>query len=178
MASSSENSVITVNVGFTKTIKRSLSVMTMPTAVFSTTASEPQFDQLPRRPSPNAKWRSQIVPEPPTHAEQSADEPMEEGSAKYRRYTNLARLLKRVFNIDIEMCLCCGGQLKIIAAIEGPPVLRKILPHLGLLSYPPRTHLRATTRTAKRISNKDTVKIGTRTRVEGFQWPGSLNRQI
>ncbi len=137
MASSSENSVITVNAGFTKTIKRSLSVMTMPTAVFSTTASVPQFEPLPRRPSPNGKWRSQIFPEPPTHAEQSADEPMEEGSAKCRRYTSLARLLKRVFNIDIETCLCCGGQLKIIAAIEGPPVIRKILPHLGLLSYPP-----------------------------------------
>ncbi len=44
---------------------------------------------------------------------------------------------KRVFCIEIEICLCCGGQLKIIAAIEDPPVIRKILTHLGLSPHPP-----------------------------------------
>ena len=40
-----------------------------------------------------------------------------------------ARLLKRVFDIDIENCSNCGGTLKIIAApstgsrIEDPPVM-------------------------------------------------------
>jgi hypothetical protein len=43
-----------------------------------------------------------------------------------------ARLLKRVFDIDIEHCPNCGGALKIIAAIEDPPVIIKILSHLGL----------------------------------------------
>ena len=32
-----------------------------------------------------------------------------------------ARLLKRVFDIDIEYCPQCGGSLKIIAAIVDPP---------------------------------------------------------
>ena len=32
-----------------------------------------------------------------------------------------ARLLKRVFEIDMEQCPQCGGTLKIIAAIEHPP---------------------------------------------------------
>ncbi len=32
-----------------------------------------------------------------------------------------ARLLKRVFDIDVEHCAHCGGDLKIIAAIESPP---------------------------------------------------------
>ncbi len=48
-----------------------------------------------------------------------------------------ARLLKRVFNIDIETCVHCGGPLKMIAAIEDPPVIRKILIHLGLSPQPP-----------------------------------------
>jgi hypothetical protein len=51
-----------------------------------------------------------------------------------------ARLLKRVFDIDIEHCPNCGRSLKIIAAIEDPPVIDKILSHLGLPTRaPPRS---------------------------------------
>ena len=41
-----------------------------------------------------------------------------------------AQRLKRVFNIDIETYSVCGGSMKVIAAIEGPPVIKKILRHL------------------------------------------------
>ena len=41
-----------------------------------------------------------------------------------------AQRLKRVFNIDIETCQACGGAMKVIAAIEDPTVIRKILEHL------------------------------------------------
>ncbi|MGH8565721.1 MAG: hypothetical protein ACREXW_17175 [Gammaproteobacteria bacterium] len=54
-----------------------------------------------------------------------------------------ARLLKRVFEIDIEQCPQCGGTLKLIAAIEDPPVIAKILTHLGLSARaPPRSPAR------------------------------------
>ena len=43
-----------------------------------------------------------------------------------------AKLLKRVFEIDLEHCPNCGGQLKIIAAIREQPLIEKILTHLGL----------------------------------------------
>jgi len=46
-----------------------------------------------------------------------------------------SRLLKRVFNVDLEHCPNCGGALKMIAAIEDPPVIIKILSHLGLPSW-------------------------------------------
>jgi hypothetical protein len=41
-----------------------------------------------------------------------------------------AARLKRVFGIEIEQCARCGGRLKIIACIEEPEVIAKILVHL------------------------------------------------
>ena len=41
-----------------------------------------------------------------------------------------ARRLKRVFQVDIESCQRCGGAVKIIACIEDPVVIEKILMHL------------------------------------------------
>ena len=38
--------------------------------------------------------------------------------------------LKRVINIDIETCEWCAGQVKIIACIEDPAVIERILAHL------------------------------------------------
>jgi hypothetical protein len=54
-----------------------------------------------------------------------------------------ARLLKHVFDVDVEHCPNCGGALKIIAAIDDPPVIVKILSHLGLPTRgPPRAPAR------------------------------------
>ena len=41
-----------------------------------------------------------------------------------------AQRLKRVFNIDIETCVRCGGAVKVIACIEEQEVIDKILAHL------------------------------------------------
>jgi hypothetical protein len=41
-----------------------------------------------------------------------------------------ARRLKRVFGVEIESCARCGGELKIIASIEEPQLMAKILSHL------------------------------------------------
>ena len=38
--------------------------------------------------------------------------------------------LKRVFAIDIETCPDCGGKLRVIASIEDPPLIAKILGHV------------------------------------------------
>ena len=60
-----------------------------------------------------------------------------------------ARLLKRVFDLDLEHCPQCGGEFKIIAAIEEPAVIvrilriLRILTHLGLPARaPPRSPAR------------------------------------
>ena len=38
--------------------------------------------------------------------------------------------LKRVFKIEIETCEACGGKVKVIACIEDPAVIKRILAHL------------------------------------------------
>ena len=48
---------------------------------------------------------------------------------RHRAMTWMQRL-KRVFNIDIEVCEHCGGHVKVIASIEDPKVIEQILKHL------------------------------------------------
>ena len=49
-----------------------------------------------------------------------------------------ARLLERVFDIDLRRCPSCGaGELRIIAAILQRAAIEKILAHLGLDPRPP-----------------------------------------
>ena len=89
--------------------------------------------------APHAKLRAAVVPE----AVQETREPAEEHAHGQSARMSWARLLKRVFDIDIERCEC-GGQLKIIAVIEEPAVISRILTHLGLPARaPPRSAARA-----------------------------------
>ena len=41
-----------------------------------------------------------------------------------------AQSLKRVFLINIGVCEYCGGAVRIIASIEDPAVIEKILTHM------------------------------------------------
>ena len=40
-----------------------------------------------------------------------------------------ARRLKRVFGIEIEQCVRCGGRLEVIASIAEPALIERILAH-------------------------------------------------
>ena len=84
--------------------------------------------------APNAKLRSQVVPVPAQQTT-TGEGDCEHAHSKPLRMT-WARLLKRVFDIDIEQCQC-GGKLKLIAIIEEPAVIEKILKHIGLDPQPP-----------------------------------------
>ena len=84
--------------------------------------------------APNAKLRSQVVPLP-AQAKPTGEGDCQHAHGKPARL-RWAQLLKRVFDIDMERC-ACGGKLKLIAAIEEPAVIEKILTHLGLAARPP-----------------------------------------
>ena len=94
--------------------------------------------------APNAKLRSLVVPQGPPKDEevpgvaasgvQCEAETAQVGPGRI----SWARLLKRVFDIDMQHCPNCGaGELRIIAVILERPVIEKILSHLGLAPQPP-----------------------------------------
>jgi len=86
--------------------------------------------------APHYKYRSMVVPKP---KELSLVEELIESKTnpKSKSRVTWARLLKRVFNIDVSKCNKCSGNMKIIAAIEDPKVIKKILAHLGLPTKAP-----------------------------------------
>jgi hypothetical protein len=93
--------------------------------------------------APNAKLRALVVPKESAETEQTteptavAECEIETAQARPGRI-GWARLLKRVFDIDMQHCPNCGaGELKIIAAILERSVIEKILTHLGLDPQPP-----------------------------------------
>jgi hypothetical protein len=91
---------------------------------------------------PHYKHRKQIVPKPPELKVACQDQDIIDPKQLELKKKNIpwARLLARVFNIDVETCSKCGGNMKIIAAIEDPKVIRKILEHMGLALMPPPLH--------------------------------------
>jgi hypothetical protein len=75
-----------------------------------------------------------------------SDEGQEQTSAERRASMSWAQRLKRVFNIDIETCGECGGPVKVIACIEDPAVIDKILTHLQEKLTPAPASLRPASR--------------------------------
>jgi hypothetical protein len=80
--------------------------------------------------APNSKHRVLVTPARRGKGNKARvpDEPAT--PAERRASMTWAQRLKRVFNIDIETCRECGGAVKVIASIEEPTVIQKILDHL------------------------------------------------
>ena len=82
--------------------------------------------------APNSKYRALVVPAKRGRGKRvkTQNEAPDQTPAEKRASMTWAQRLKRVFNIDIETCSECAGNVKIIASIEDPVVIRKILAHL------------------------------------------------
>ena len=90
--------------------------------------------------APNATLRPKIIPSQALSENLTPDDSHDTPYHSPVARLSWARLLKRVFDIDVEHCPHCAGKLKIIAAIEEPAVITKILAHLGLPTRaPPRS---------------------------------------
>jgi len=89
--------------------------------------------------APNSKYRARVTPARRGRGGQHAttedlDEPT---PAERRAAMTWAQRLKRVFGIDIETCPACGGAVRIVACIEDPAVIEKILAHLDAKASEP-----------------------------------------
>ena len=56
---------------------------------------------------------------------------------KKSKYIPWAELLKRTFGIDLTVCPCCQGRLRIISVIIQQEAAQKILSLMGLHTWPP-----------------------------------------
>ena len=94
--------------------------------------------------TPNSRHRALVKPAKRGKGKKQKDEDGEEERtpAERRAAMTWAQRLKRVFNIDIETYSACGGAVQVIACIEDPVVIKKILEHLESKALPkPFAHL-------------------------------------
>lgn len=82
--------------------------------------------------APHYKYRSLVVPQQKASSVPVPEEGVDNTGIPPKSRISWARLLKRVFNIDVNPCHLCGGTVKILSSIEDPTVIKKILLHLGL----------------------------------------------
>ena len=82
--------------------------------------------------APNSKHRALITPagRGKGRKPKTTDKAIDRTPAGRHAAMTWAQRLKRVFNIDVDTCQACGGAARVIACIEDPAVIRKILDHL------------------------------------------------
>jgi len=92
--------------------------------------------------APNAPWRREVVaraepeagtvepcPSSPPADDQREDTKADRARPRYRAW---ADLMRRAFEADVLACPRCGGRMVVLATIEDPAVIHRILTHLGL----------------------------------------------
>ena len=103
--------------------------------------------------APNAPWRREVVaraepeasavepcpPSPPAD-EQRAEAKPDRARPKYRAW---ADLMRRAFEADVLSCPRCRGRMTVLATIEDPAVIHRILTHLGLSTEAGQADVRA-----------------------------------
>jgi hypothetical protein len=92
--------------------------------------------------APHSKFRKLVVPQIDEKVEGNTDvekslEVQDEDSELKQKRISWAKLLSRVFALDMANCDHCGGELKAISAVIKQDVVMKILTHLGLPARAP-----------------------------------------
>ena len=89
--------------------------------------------------APNSKVRKEVIPGK-TRAQikkENEKSPQQEEPHRKPNKGSWAKLLSKVFGMDISKCKECGGEMRVIASIIRVSVIQRILSHLGLSPQPP-----------------------------------------
>jgi len=80
--------------------------------------------------APNHRWRGWVTPARRGKELKTGTNAEIRTSAECHAAMTWAQRLKRVFNVDVEVCGNCGGAVKVIACIEDQDTIDRILDHL------------------------------------------------
>ena len=80
--------------------------------------------------APNHRWRGWVTPARRGKGLKTIGNAEARSPAERHAAMTWAQRLKRVFDIDIEICGRCGGSAKVIACIEEQETVDRILAHL------------------------------------------------
>jgi len=80
--------------------------------------------------APNHRWRGLVTPAKRGKGVKPIADMKVRSTAECHAAMTWAQRLKRVFNIDIEVCSHCGGSVRVIACIEDEDIIDRILAHL------------------------------------------------
>lgn len=92
------------------------------------TGQRPWRREVVARAEPEATAADSRPPAPRAH-EEAAEAKSARSRPKYRAWSDLMR---RAFQADVLACPRCGGRMTVLATIEDPAVIHRILTHLGL----------------------------------------------
>ena len=89
--------------------------------------------------APHARWRAEVVAYRRAESDEATGPSAAAGRAgprgcggEWPRYWTWAALMRRAFDLDVLRCPRCAGRMQLIATIEDPAVIQRILAHLGL----------------------------------------------
>ena len=80
--------------------------------------------------APNHRWRGEVTPAKRGKDVKRTSNDEVRSTVQHHPAMTWGQRLKRVFNIDIEVCGRCGGSVKVIACIEDQDIIDRILAHL------------------------------------------------
>ncbi len=84
--------------------------------------------EVVERAEPEASTVEPCPASTPAHEQREEAKPCR-ARPKYRAW---ADLMRRAFEADVLSCPRCGGRMVVLATIEDPAVIQRILTHLGL----------------------------------------------
>ncbi len=80
--------------------------------------------------APNHRWRAEVTPSGRGRKTGRGTAQPERSAIERHAAMTWAQRLKRVFNIDVENCVHCGKAVRVIASIEEPALIERILAHV------------------------------------------------